>query len=442
MRGQYIPLSRAICCRPCLPPDVASLPGVVGNVTADAVVALATDCQSSTRGDPRGPSRGPSCPADAFLQGFEAGARANPTAPVEDRYFYPTGPAQCCSPRLLLRSGEALRVERCECGVAEEPFGVSCGSANTLEAASAAGALVHAFDNEMAAMSTFGNAVEVPVTPLRCCKMCLSPNAKPATEDCAALGFCGGHGRCAVDGHCECDEGWEGDACAVASKYGYGLSRAALSALKVVGGFFFGCFVGIPAAWCLGLLPRRRRGLDADELEEELLARRRENEWDFEASDLSTSDESDADEETGRDETDDEAADRAERGEPEREDGDGDGDGEDGTGRGADTDASADAGADAGADASADADADADADAGDPQDADAEAKASPLDDGGESGRGADAECTVCMSAPVQVVLIPCGHACLCRKCARRMRRCPVCRVEVQRRQKLYLLSGA
>ena len=440
MRGQYIPLSRAICCRPCIPPDVSSLPGVVGNVTADAVVALATECQSSTRGDPRVPSRGPSCPGDAFLQGFEADARANPTAPAEDGYFYPTGPAQCCSPRLLLRSGEALRVERCECAVAEEPFGVSCGSANSPEAAAAAGALVHAFDNEMKAIGPFGKMVEVPVTPLRCCKMCLSASAKPATEDCAGLGFCGGHGRCAVDGHCECDEGWEGDACAVASKFGYGFSRAALSALKVIGGFFFGCVVGLPAAWCLGLLPSRRRGLDADELEEELLARRRENEWDFEASDLSTSDESDGDEETGRDETDetdDEAADRAERGEPGREDGDAGGD-EDGTGRSVDAEPSADAGADAGADA----DADADAVAGDPKDADAEVKASPLDDGGESGRAADGECSVCMSVPVQVVLIPCGHACLCRKCARRMRRCPVCRVEVQRRQKLYLLSGA
>ena len=49
LRGQYIPLSRAICCRPCLSPGDSTLPGVGGNVTADDVGAISSDCQASAK---------------------------------------------------------------------------------------------------------------------------------------------------------------------------------------------------------------------------------------------------------------------------------------------------------------------------------------------------------------------------------------------------------
>jgi hypothetical protein len=46
--------------------------------------------------------------------------------------------------------------------------------------------------------------------------------------------------------------------------------------------------------------------------------------------------------------------------------------------------------------------------------------------------GANSVCSVCMDEQCQAVLAPCGHRCLCLKCAhiltkRRGAQCPICR---------------
>jgi hypothetical protein len=51
-------------------------------------------------------------------------------------------------------------------------------------------------------------------------------------------------------------------------------------------------------------------------------------------------------------------------------------------------------------------------------------------------------CAVCLDAPRGAVLVPCGHAVLCVRCAAGVmaavpRRCPICRAEPQSHFRLY-----
>jgi len=47
-------------------------------------------------------------------------------------------------------------------------------------------------------------------------------------------------------------------------------------------------------------------------------------------------------------------------------------------------------------------------------------------------------CCVCLDKRIQVVVIPCGHACMCRKCSFRVTKCPVCRLDIQAQQRFYM----
>ena len=47
-------------------------------------------------------------------------------------------------------------------------------------------------------------------------------------------------------------------------------------------------------------------------------------------------------------------------------------------------------------------------------------------------------CVVCMDAPLQMVLVPCGHMCVCEECAQQISQCPICRKPTQSTMKVFI----
>lgn len=48
------------------------------------------------------------------------------------------------------------------------------------------------------------------------------------------------------------------------------------------------------------------------------------------------------------------------------------------------------------------------------------------------------KCSICLENNCSIVLIPCGHACVCHDCCSSLRNCPICRRRVSSHQTLYL----
>jgi len=46
-------------------------------------------------------------------------------------------------------------------------------------------------------------------------------------------------------------------------------------------------------------------------------------------------------------------------------------------------------------------------------------------------------CIVCSDIEKDTVFIPCGHLCCCNKCATPLKKCPICRVDIQQKVKTF-----
>lgn len=52
---------------------------------------------------------------------------------------------------------------------------------------------------------------------------------------------------------------------------------------------------------------------------------------------------------------------------------------------------------------------------------------------------ADHKCVVCLSNPKEIIVIPCGHVCLCEDCATKINDlCPVCRQSIEQKMVAFL----
>lgn len=416
---ELLPLSRAVCCT--LAPSAAP---EQSNATAPGEL-LAMGCEPAVSA---GSGRPMMCPAGMLATGFE-GARFLDEHLVKSEY-YPTGGTMCC--RVGLSGGPGVPhvrvVEPCNCerrSMQDVGCGIHLGNMSNPTRS-----VLQGFERSQQAEATG----IVPLTPPTCCQLC--PTNMTFEQECLKLAGCSGHGICEA-GTCRCTPGWEGLKCEQA----VGAKSSALAWMIVVAVFLTVLSLRILFSPQAARYWRRRLGgtreLEDGDLEEALLPGDRPEVVfpDGEGlSDLSTesdsefsSDDDDVDDNNIEDGEDEESpvAGREATDDPSYSDCD---DPEVGGAAGAAAEASTAGAAEPGPGSPSGPGAGA---------VEPDKKASRRSPGGIQGT----ECIICMTKEVQVVNVPCGHACMCRKCARRCRRCPVCRELIVRRQKMYVTGS-
>lgn len=121
--GGVVPLSRARCCRPCLPSELPNSPGQLDpHLKPQGVAIVSIGCHQSTgqgsealKCEPQGSS---------FVTGFTEAIRVSNAA----NFYYPVGTVECCTPSVLLSTGDAWELERCDCSFSTD---INCGEQDT-----------------------------------------------------------------------------------------------------------------------------------------------------------------------------------------------------------------------------------------------------------------------------------------------------------------------
>jgi len=476
----HVPLSRGICCRPCLPSESAAQ---LAELDDDGASSGASDQQAeasleTTAAAAAAAAASPdsvvavvsaSCEL-AELEG--AGLRCTaPGAAIQGfpqarsvgggQQFYPVGSAQCCTPTLLYASGKTQPLEHCSCADAPSPGGISCGKVNSVGAAQAAGRVIRGFEHRLQDRVVHGSDWAIPEAPAECCDLCVS-SVKPSDHPCEAMNFCNGHGVCSFDGFCRCEPGWGGEDCTEGTggddSYSLLSPRIFLFVLS-----FVACCACMSKFCEVGLTSSSRNGRNGGRggsLAESLLGdargRRGANgEWSSDgwssgevSLDLSGEDmEEETDEEEGSEHAgggerqtelvaqlqnadDEQEEDEEEEEEHEAEAAN--------AGEGLEVAVADDAAAE-------EEEEEEEEDRG----AHGDDEAVELEDCAQGGRGAannasvsaiaSEACCVCLTARTQkVCLVPCGHT-ICRRCSKKLTRCPLCRRTIGRRQKLFVV---
>ena len=409
-QGAAFPLSSALCCRPCFDAsDPASR-----NASAQVAAIISVGCTQSVWTD-----AGQKCPGDTLVSGYSSARLGNPI-----HRFYPVGPALCCRPGALLHDGTVQLLKRCaQCAPpAAGNSEVSCGGFDNVESAVQGGTLLAGWAGVLKQTGAVAGVTDViPLAPAECCGVCLDPAEVPRELPCEAAIACSGHGSCGAGGHCVCDEGWGGPACtdgAPPTARSLLTSTPTLIGAAAAASLCAVCMAVRAALLSRSLAAARRAALLA------ALARRSELEAPLLAS--SSSDDEDEVEWRGSVASDTESESDEDEQRPLLV-------GEPAAATGYVPPMPAEVEADAVAEVVAEAVADVVA----------EAEAVPLLPAAKDAelcppkRGTP-ECVLCMDASVTRVFIPCGHACACRSCSKRCRRCPICRMVVTHRQRLFL----